>query len=171
MTIVCSILIILSRTIAELLYNKDFYNAWKYAPFLTIAAVFGALSGYIGGIYAATKDTKAFAKTSIVGAVVNLVLTFLLVWQTGILGAAVASLVSYGLVWVMRIRTIKKYMNLRISLLRDCLGYSILLVQTGLLFVLDNSLLFFGLEIVLLLIIIAINQSLLKTIMNKVCKK
>lgn len=55
-------LIILSRTIAELLYNKDFYNAWKYAPFLTIAAVFGALSGYIGGIYAATKDTKAFAK-------------------------------------------------------------------------------------------------------------
>ena len=171
MTIVCSILIILSRTIAEMLYNKDINNAWKYAPFQTIAAVIGALSGYIGGIYAATKDTKAFAKTSIVGAVVNLVLTFLLVWQTGILGAAVASLVSYGLVWAMRIRTIKKYMNLRISLLRDCLGYSILLVQTGLLFVLDNSLLFFGLEIVLLLIIIAINQSLLKTIMNKVCKK
>lgn len=171
MTLVCSVLIILSRTIAELLYNKDFYSAWKYAPFLTIAAVFGALSGYIGGIYAATKDTKAFARTSVVGAVVNLVLTFLLVWQIGVLGAAIASLVSYGLVWIMRIRTIKRYMNLRISLFRDCLGYSILLVQTGLLFVLDDNLLFFGLEVVLLMTIIAINKSLLKTIMNKMYKK
>ena len=171
MTLVCSALIILSRTMAELLYSKEFYTAWQYVPFLTMAAVFGALSGYLGGIYAATKDTRTFATTSMVGAAANLVLTFLLVWQVGVIGAAIASLVSYGLVWAMRIRTIKRYMNLRISLFRDCVGYSVLLAQTGLLFVLDDGWLFFGLEMALFMVIIAVNKSLLKSIMNKVYKK
>ncbi|WP_455665407.1 lipopolysaccharide biosynthesis protein [Phocaeicola sp.] len=171
MTIICSGLIILSRTIAGLLYSNDFYSAWRCAPFLLIAAVWGALSGYIGGIYTATKDTKAFAKTSTVGAVVNLVLTLLLVWKIGILGAAIASSISYGIVWVMRIRTIKKYMNLRLSLFNDCLGYLILFIQTGLLFVMEDCLLFFVLEILFASMILIINRSLLKILVSKICRK
>lgn len=171
MTILCSGLIILSRTIANLLYSNDFYSAWRYAPFLLISAVFGALSGYLGGIYTATKDTKAFAKTSIVGAVVNLVLTLLLVWQIAILGAAIASFISYGIVWAMRIWAVKKYINLRLSLFNDCLGYLILLIQIGLLFILEDCLLFFVLEILFMGIILIINRSLLKTLMSKVYNK
>lgn len=171
MVIVCSVLIMLSRVMAKFLYANDFYAAWKYVPFLLIASVFGALSGYIGGIFAATKDTKIFAKTSIVGAVANLILTFLLVWKIGVLGAAIASPLSYGLIWYLRIKSVSKYMNMRISLYKDILAYCILCLQTGLLFLLSDNLLFFGLQVLAILVLLILNKELLEIIVNKITKK
>ena len=78
MTIVCSLLIVLTRVMARLLYAKEFYDAWQYVPFLLIAIVFGALSGYIGGIFAAVKDTVIFAKTSIIGAITNVIINIIM---------------------------------------------------------------------------------------------
>ena len=45
MVIVCSAIILLDKVLAKFLYAKDFYVAWKYVPWLTIAIVFGAMSG------------------------------------------------------------------------------------------------------------------------------
>lgn len=171
MVLVCSILIILSRVLALFLYSNDFYNAWKYVPFLLISSVFGALSGYIGGIYAATKDTKLFAKTSIYGALANLLLTFGLVWKIGIIGAAIAAPVSYCLIWYLRVRSVNKYMNMRISLFKDAIGYIILCLQTGLLFILDDGIVFFFLQLMLLAGILLINKGMLSIILNKITHK
>ena len=60
------------------MYAKDFYVAWKYVPWLTIAIVFGAMSGYIGGIFAAVKDSKIFAKSTVCGAITNVILNLIL---------------------------------------------------------------------------------------------
>ena len=169
--IVCSILIVLSRVLALFLYSNEFYNAWKYVPFLLISSVFGALSGYIGGIYAATKDTKLFARTSIYGAVANLLLTLVLVLQIGVMGAAIAAPVSYCLIWYLRVQSINKYINMRISLVKDTIGYVILCLQTGLLFVLDDSFIFFLLQLVLFAFIILLNKNLLSIILNKITHK
>lgn len=171
MVMVCSILIMLSRVMAKFLYANDFYSAWKYVPFLLIASVFGALSGYIGGIYAATKDTKLFAKTSIFGAVANLLLTLLLVWRFGVMGAAIASPISYGLIWYLRVKSVSKYMNMRISLLKDTIGYSILCLQTILLFLLSDNLYFFVLQILAMTILLMLNKDILSIIINKITNK
>lgn len=171
MVIVCSVLIMLSRVMAKFLYANDFYAAWKYVPFLLIASVFGALSGYIGGIFAATKDTKIFASTSIVGAVANLILTFLLVWKIGVLGAAIASPISYGLIWYLRIKSVSKYMNMRISLFKDMLAYGILCLQTGLLFLLSDNLLFFVLQVLAIFVLLMLNKELLVIIIHKITNK
>lgn len=171
MVLVCSILIILSRVLALFLYSNEFYSAWKYVPFLLISSVFGALSGYIGGIYAATKDTRLFAQTSIIGAVTNLLLTLVLVWKIGVMGAAIAAPVSYGIIWYLRIRSVSKYMNMKISLFKDVLGYTILCIQTFLLFVLDDNVIFFLLQFLSLGILLLLNKELLILILNKITNK
>lgn len=171
MVLVCSILIILSRVLALFLYSNDFYDAWKYVPFLLISSVFGALSGYIGGIYAATKDTKLFAMTSIWGAVANLLITLILVWKIGVMGAAIAAPVSYGLIWYLRVRSVNKYVNMKISLFRDTISYVILCLQTVLLFVFGNSILFFLLQLLLFTLILLLNKELLSIILNKIVHK
>lgn len=171
MVLVCSMLIILSRVFALFLYSNDFYNAWKYVPFLLISSVFGALSGYIGGIYAATKDTKLFAVTSIWGAVVNLLMTLILVWEIGVMGAAIAAPVSYGLIWYLRVRSVNKYMNMKLSLFKDAIGYVILCLQTGLLFMFDDGILFFLLQLSLFALILLLNKELLSVILNKITHK
>lgn len=135
MVIVCSALIVLDRPLARFLYAKDFYAAWEYVPFLLISVVFGAMSGYLNGIFSALKKVKILASSTSIGAVVNLILNFSLVFFIGPIGAAIATAVSYVVVWVIRIVVVRKYMTLKINLLRDCVAYAVLTVQAVLLVV------------------------------------
>lgn len=129
MCIVCSVLIILARPIAHILYAKDFFAAWRYVPFLLVSVVFGSLSGYLGGIFAAVKDSKSIATSTVAGAVLNIVLNIILIHFIGTLGAAVATAAAYILVWTMRMYKAKKIMRLEVTIAKDCAVYLILVAQ------------------------------------------
>ena len=129
MVLMCSALIVGDRIIAKLLYAKDFYEAWKYAPFLLIAIVFGAISGYIGGIFSAVKDSKVYAQSTIIGAVFNIMLNLILVHFFGPIGAAIATAVSFLIVWIIRIFKMQTYIRIRFNIVRDGIAYSILFIQ------------------------------------------
>lgn len=171
MTLICSLLITTSRLIASVLYLKDFYDAWQFVPFLLIATVFGSLSGYVGGIYTALKDTKIFAITSVYGAVANLLITLLLVWKIGVMGAAIAAFISYALIWYLRIKNIKRYMNFKISYVRDCFGYVVLIIQSVFLFFIEESVLFYAIEMTLFFSLCFTHRSLLLIIYKKIINK
>lgn len=133
MTIVCSGIILCDKILANFLYAKDFYIAWKYVPWLTIAILFGALSGYIGGFFSAVKDSKVFAISTIMGAVVNIVLNLIFTPFYGAMGAAVATAICYFVVWTFRFLHSKKYIKLRVSIVRDCVSYLLLGLQSTIL--------------------------------------
>lgn len=135
MTIICSGIILFDKIIAHFLYAKDFYVAWKYVPWLTIAILFGALSGYIGGFFSAVKDSKIFATSTIMGAAVNIVLNLIFTPLYGAVGAAVATAICYIVVWVFRYWQSKKYIKLRINIARDVITYILLCVQSVLIMI------------------------------------
>lgn len=130
MTCLCSLLIACTRPMAQLLYANDFYAAWRFVPFLLVASVFGALSGYLGGIFAAVKDSKSFAVSSAVGAVMNIVLNIVLIHFIGTIGAAIATMASYFSTWLVRIARVQKSMRLNLNLARDCVAYTLLVLQS-----------------------------------------
>ena len=154
LVIVCAIIIIATRLIARFMYAKEFYAAWQYVPFLTIAIIFGAISGLIGGVFSAVKDSKIFAISTVAGAIINLVLNFILVYLMGPIGAAIATTVSYIVVWLIRLISVKKHMRLKIHLVRDVTSYVLLLVLTGFLFVFDSSLFRYALSSVVFLFVL-----------------
>ncbi len=171
MVLMCSALIVGDRIIAKLLYARDFYEAWKYAPFLLIAIVFGALSGYIGGIFSAVKDSKVYAQSTIVGAVINIVLNYALVYLFGPIGAAIATAVSFIVVWVIRYIRLKKYIRIRVPLLRDILTYIILFIQASVLLTsYRNLVLMYTLEIALLLLLVIAYRKELTHAVNSVLR-
>ena len=129
MVIACSLIIALDIPLARLLYANSFFDAWRYVPFLTIAIVFGALAGYIGGILAAVKDSREFARSSVAGAVVNVVLNIAAVPLIGPLGSAVATAVCYWLTWFMRMRVMRKYIRLKLTPIRNGAAYVVLILQ------------------------------------------
>lgn len=129
MTIVCSGIILFDKILAHFLYAKNFYMAWKYVPWLTMAILFGALSGYIGGFFSAVKDSKVFATSTIMGAGTNIVLNLIFTPFYGAMGAAVATVICYIVVWVFRFVQSKKYIKLRVNIGRDILSYILLGVQ------------------------------------------
>ena len=130
MVIMCSAIIVFDKVIAKFLYAKDFYVAWRYVPWLTIAIVFGALSGYIGGFFSAVKNSKIFAQSTIVGAAINIVLNLAFTPFMGALGAAIATTICYVTVWLIRYWHSKRFIKLRINFWRDVITYVLLIVKS-----------------------------------------
>ncbi|PJM76397.1 lipopolysaccharide biosynthesis protein [Bifidobacterium felsineum] len=157
MTVICSLLIAGDRLMARLLYAKDFYIAWMSVPFLLISIVFGALSGYAGGVFSAVKDAKKIASSTVIGAAVNIILDFFLVFAFKSVGAAIANMVSYWLVWFIRMRQLRQFMTIRINFARDNIAYLILLIQSSLLLAFrQENLGLYASETVLFLLILAL---------------
>lgn len=134
LVLLCSILIAGDKLIARVLYANDFYQAWQYAPLLTISVVFSCLCGVFEGIFAAAKETKILATSTVAGAVVNILMNLALVGVTGPIGAAFSTTVSYGLVWFVRLKRAGGIVSLSINLGRDIASYVLLFGQSLILF-------------------------------------
>lgn len=171
MVVSCSIMIMATRISAYILYSKEFFLAWKYVPFLMIAIVFGSLSGVLGGVFQAVKDSKIQSSSTTIGAMVNVVLNVLFVWYLGPIGAAIATTISYFLVWLMRLKHVKKYMKIQLNLRRDFLSYSILLLQTIIMLVFSDSIMLYAVQFSLIVIIFMLYREEILMIFFKIKKR
>ncbi|MGI6501351.1 MAG: lipopolysaccharide biosynthesis protein [Anaerostipes sp.] len=103
MCMACSWLILLTKPLATLLFANDFYEAWKYGPFLLISSVLNCASGLLGPILSAKKNSKAMMWSAIIGAGSNVVLNVILVFCWGIQGATIATVFSsYIIYWIRK---------------------------------------------------------------------
>ena len=57
------------------------------------------------------KRSDIYAKSTIIGAIMNVLLNFLLVYKIGALGAAIATTISYFVVWKIRFDEIQKFIH------------------------------------------------------------
>lgn len=153
LTIFCSFIILFDKLFSNILFSKDFYSAWKYVPWLTIATLFGALSGYVGGIFAAVKDSRLYSYSTIFGAFINLILNFLFTPLIGAMGAAISTTISYVFVWSFRLIQSKKYIKLNVKIYRDLLSYFLLVVQASCL-LLDGWMKYIIISLIFILILI-----------------
>ena len=135
----CSFLILTVRLLAFLMFKKDFYGAWQYVPPLLISVVFGALTGFLGSICLAFKDSKAMGFATGLGAAVNIILNIILIPRYSAMGAAIATGISYFLMYFIAYIKVSKYVKLEIKLLRDHLSY-ILLVFEAFIMIMGSSL-------------------------------
>lgn len=126
----CSAVIVCTRGLAKFFYAADFYQAWIYVPFLCLAVVFTALSGYVGALFTAVKNSHMLGLSTIVATIVNGVLNYQLAIRYGVIGAAAATMVSYYVMWLIRICCIRRQLIFRVHLVRDHMAYLILLIQS-----------------------------------------
>ncbi len=112
-SLMCALLILLTRPIAHLLYAKEFYNAWQYVPFLLISFLFNFAAGVIGPILSAKMDSKTMAKSAFVGIVANVVLNYTLIKVVGVLGVTIATAFSSLCIFIIRRIAIKGILKTR----------------------------------------------------------
>lgn len=171
LVLLCSLLLVGDKFIARILYANDFYQAWQYAPLLTISVVFSCLCGVFEGIFAAAKETKILASTTIVGAVINIAMNLILVRYYGPLGAAFSTMVSYGFVWFARLNKASSIVPLNIHLSRDLASYAILLLQSFFLILVTDSVFMYAIEVMLLLLIVLLYVKDLKVLVSGLLSK
>jgi O-antigen/teichoic acid export membrane protein len=125
----CSGLVLLNKPLASLLYQKEFYNAWKCVPFLLLASVFHANADFMGTIYTSAYKTKFLFFSTFIGATTNIVFNFALIPIWGGVGAAFATMVSYFVTWIIRLINSKSIIRLHYEISRDFLCYIVVFLQ------------------------------------------
>ena len=123
----CAVLILFVEPIAKFMFRKDFYEAWIYVPPLLISVIFGALTGFLGSICLAHKDSKSMGIATSIGAVANVAMNLAFVPYFGAMGAAVATAVSYAIMFTFAYVFVRKYVIIENSILVDVLAYLILI--------------------------------------------
>lgn len=129
MIMACSGIMLINEPLSRILYAKEFYEATYYVPYILIATLFSALAGYFGGIFAAVKDSKTCAASTIISATVNMVLNAVFIPLFGIAGAAVATMISYFCSWIVRAVVARKYIKMKADTKKLYLAFILLLGQ------------------------------------------
>lgn len=102
-------IIMLVKPLTWLLVDKDFMSAYLYTPILVIAMIFQCLCQFASSVYSVKKKSINSMITSIIAAVTNIILNFLLIPQFGVYGAAIATAAAYFICFVIRILDVRNY--------------------------------------------------------------
>ena len=129
LVLVTSLLILINIPLARILFAKDFFAAWQYSSILVVSTLFSSLSTVVGSVFAAVKDSRIYAISTVSAAVVNCILNFVLIHFFGTIGAAIATVASFVCVWLIRLIYSRKYIKWKINIGRDILAYSLIFLQ------------------------------------------
>ena len=130
MVIGCAGLILIVRLLALILFKKDFYEAWRMVPPLLISVIFGALTGFLGSICLAHKDSKSMGIATGIGAAVNVALNFASVPYFGAMGAAWATAISYFTMYFMAFMIVRRYVKITYNPVKDYAVYILLILES-----------------------------------------
>ena len=163
---ICSVLLILNIPLATLLYKGNYFIAWKCVPFLLMGTVFSGISQFEGSLFAATKNTNSVAKTTIIGAIVNIGCNFIFIYFIGATGAALATLIGYLVTWMLRTKYLQSFIKMKVNW-RNHFG-SIMIVCIQSIIATVGGI--FLLQVILFVMLIVINRGYIVPILSKLLK-
>lgn len=126
---ITSLVLLFCRLGAIILFKKGFYTAWHYVPILAIGAMFHAMGSFFSSVYTAGKKTGGIGVSTIIAAIANIALNFLLIPAFHAYGAAVATLISYVLIVVVRLIHSRSFFRFEIKMTQNLMCYAILTIQ------------------------------------------
>lgn len=121
----------LTKLFVEVAMDPAYYSCFDVVAVLYLGAAVNALSGFVGVLYLCAKDTKGAASTTILGAVVNTVLSVSLVPFAGLMGAALGNLFGNAVILGARLHQTRKYCSLRVQWVK-CFCYTALVIIVSL---------------------------------------
>ena len=163
--VLCSIIMLFNLVIAKLMFSGDFYIAWKYVPLLVLSVTLDGLALFIGNLFYAVKDTKARALATILGAIVNTILNFLLIKILEIYGAAIATVIGYGSGFILSRILIKRYIKINTNMVLNDSILLLLIVQTFLAYYGEK---FIYIQVIITVIIILVYRNYIFKVINMI---
>ena len=118
-----------SKEFMKIYVSNNFYVAWKYMSFLIIGLIFQTLATFLSTSYNVYKNNKGFLFSGICGAILNIILNFILIPIFGIYGAALATCVSYISVFLYRLIDTRKYIKINFWTIRFMAPLTLLIIS------------------------------------------
>lgn len=148
--------------IFPILINFKYDEAFYYIPILVLGSVFNVLICLYSAIYIAKKMTKQVASTSVIGAIINILINVVLIKYIGLYAASISTAISYFVMMIYRHIDLKKYINIKFE--KNLLLKTILIYTFAIIIYYQRNILF---DIISLIIVVAycflLNKNLLRS--------
>lgn len=113
---ICLLIITVMPLVFGILINENYAESYFQIPILLLGTLCNIVVGMIGTIYVAKKKTNEIAKTSIIAAIINVVLNLLFIRKFGLYAASFSTFIAYFVVMLYRWFDIKKYINIKLDI-------------------------------------------------------
>lgn len=154
-----------------IMINKNYSSGYGLVPISIIASLFNVVVGLISVIYVAKKNTKAIANTSVISAIINIIVHLALIKFIGLYAAVISTFVAYFSMSIYRIMDIrKKYFKIHVD--KSLVLKSLLIIVVVLIAYYINNI-YLNIVSLILAVFFAwnINKESLDTILNLLKKK
>lgn len=115
LSIAVIVLILLAKPAISYFIGDAYFEAWKYTGILLIAALFHSLALFWSAGFHGAKQTKAILRSSIWGAVVNLLVNLILVKFIELYAIAISSFIAFFVTWIIRVREARGYFTIKLN--------------------------------------------------------
>ena len=96
-----------------ILIGKSYAEAYYQIPILLLGGLCNAMVLLLSSIYIAKKMTKKVAQTSIISAIINIVVNLALIKFIGLYAASISTFIAYFSMMIIRMKDIKKYIDIK----------------------------------------------------------
>lgn len=100
----------------KVLFTSEYLDGYYQVPILIVAIVFSTMSQFFGGIYIAQKESKKNGKTTVLAAIINLIVTVILIEHIGLYAATISTLISYTILIIIRYYDVKKSISIKFNM-------------------------------------------------------
>ncbi|PEU60002.1 hypothetical protein CN395_15310 [Priestia megaterium] len=109
------ILITTSPILFKVFVDESYYLAYYQMPVLFLAMFFNSFAAYYGGIYVALKKTKNIGLSSLIAALLNIVMNLLFINKIGLYAASFSTLLAYFTLTMYRAIDLQQLIKIRYS--------------------------------------------------------
>ena len=124
-----SIILMMLKSITQILVSENYTEVWRYSPYLVLAMIASSFANFLGTNYTVTKRTKGALTTSIIGAGINIALNFVFIRLMGIIGAGLATMISYTVTALIRGIDTRRDVKIQYAYASMFISVLVLLVQ------------------------------------------
>lgn len=123
-------LIAVTPLLFSILIDAKYSEAYFQMPILFFGVFFNSLVSFYGSIYIALKNTKNVATTSVIGAVINLIINLCFVKVIGLYAASISTVISYVIITIFRGIDLNKMIKIKYQRHKIILGLSLLVIAS-----------------------------------------
>ncbi|QHM48065.1 hypothetical protein C7M39_03073 (plasmid) [Lactiplantibacillus plantarum] len=161
-------IIVVLKPMMRIFVATSYFSAWEIVPALLLASFFSNLSGFLGTIYLATKQTIGIMKTTVLGMIVNVILNCILIPLFGLQGAGIGAAAGFALVALVRLKDVRKFVVLKVSWAPLSASLTLIIFMTFMQFVFSKQELILYIELFISeFILIIINVRFLLKLRNQ----
>ena len=160
------ILIPASKLVMKVILSESYKEAAVYVGFLYLGTVFQSFSTFSGTGYLHSKRTAGAAKTSVIGAAINIIIDILLIRYLGLFAASISTFVGFFVMWIIRVRDLKDVFPIHVDTREFCI-YMCVAITVAIAIIWTNNYLDLALTIIGAIFFIKSNKKYVSNMIKK----